>query len=840
MVEGMVVGRGGTVGGTVLAVLAERGPLELGELARLVAERGATRAKRPEVSVRRAAGREPRVVSLLDGRWVSVPAVLEGVVLTHRLDQDEADGEMLPIDPDLASLAPLAIAGLRLVAGGDLELCSDAHLHGPSGWLGGLGAGELVALRVRGGAVEVGPARVPAEVEDLGVRRLLAVVERELSKLGTPGEGGLAAALPLALVVLQAMVEAPGLLRRAAAPLGELLAAAGFETRSWLVGRGGADWREWDEIFADGEDLQEEDLEDDGGEPTIADILGLDERAVEGAAMIVGVIELCARQPGALAELRGAAGLAGRLAEVLDVEGVAELVQLFGLQQPAAEGLLRAVAEAASGRLRAAPTWLLARAVEQRGDAVAAEALDLRTAETDPGFAPALLDAARAAEDRSDAAAARQLLLRAGVDRDDLQLQRVESYARLRPAAGVGRNAPCPCGSGRKYKQCCMRSVALPLGDRAVWLLERAAHWATLPAQRRAVAGLLADDDDELLGVLAEDAALFDRGLLAGYLEARGGLLQADEVELARRWLGTERAIWEVRQATAGGRVRLRNLVTGELAEVTRRSPEAPLARLDLLYARVGSDGSADGRMLLSGTVKLHRGLRGPLQQFLEGRPAPEQLLDWFREALWPQPPAMVNFEGEPILLSTVRYRVPDPAVAAQRLRKRLVEESEGEFLETVEVDGRPIHRGRVRLDGDVVEIQTNSAERLRRLERLVRSAAPGARLLGREQRTAEEAMASLDASEAAPPTALPPEAVAGALEAFMAEQEERWIDEPIPALGGRSPRQAAADQARRPALEALLDDFDWMDAQAGPSDMGRGMDNARLRKLLGVPGGPG
>src|SRR6266540_191003 len=357
MVEGMVVGRGGTVGGAVLAVLAERGPLELGELARLVAERGATRAKRPEVSVRRAAGREPRVVSLLDGRWVSVPAVLEGVVLTHRLDQDEADGEMLPIDPDLASLAPLAIAGLRLVAGGDLELCSDAHLHGPSGWLGGLGAGELVALRVRGGAVEVGPARVPAEVEDLGVRRLLAVVERELSKLGTPGEGG-AAALPLALVVLQAMVEAPGLLRRAAAPLGELLAAAGFETRSWLVGRGGADWREWDEIFADGEDLREEDLEDDGGEPTIADIagiLGLDERAVEGAAMIVGVIELCARQPGALAELR-------------------------------------AVAEAASGRLRAAPTWLLARAVEQRGDAVAAEALDLRTAETDPGFAPALLD----------------------------------------------------------------------------------------------------------------------------------------------------------------------------------------------------------------------------------------------------------------------------------------------------------------------------------------------------------------------------------------------------------------------------------------------------------------
>jgi len=151
--------------------------------------------------------------------------------------------------------------------------------------------------------------------------------------------------------------------------------------------------------------------------------------------------------------------------------------------------------------------------------------------------------------------------------------------------------------------------------------------------------------------------------------------------------------------------------------------------------------------------------------------------------------------------------------------------------LETVEVDGRSIHRGRVRVDSDVVEVQTNSAERL------VRSADPDARLLSREQRTAEEAMASRDASEATPPTDLPPEAVAGALEAFMAEQEERWVDEPVPALGGLSPRQAVADQTRRTGLEALLDDFDWMDAHPGPGDTGRGMDSTRLRKLLGLPG---
>ena len=29
--------------------------------------------------------------------------------------------------------------------------------------------------------------------------------------------------------------------------------------------------------------------------------------------------------------------------------------------------------------------------------------------------------------------------------------------------AKVGRNAPCPCGSGKKYKKCCWRRHALPV-----------------------------------------------------------------------------------------------------------------------------------------------------------------------------------------------------------------------------------------------------------------------------------------------------------------------------------------------------------------------------------------
>lgn len=32
--------------------------------------------------------------------------------------------------------------------------------------------------------------------------------------------------------------------------------------------------------------------------------------------------------------------------------------------------------------------------------------------------------------------------------------------------AKVGRNDPCPCGSGKKYKQCCMMKEKAPLGKK--------------------------------------------------------------------------------------------------------------------------------------------------------------------------------------------------------------------------------------------------------------------------------------------------------------------------------------------------------------------------------------
>jgi hypothetical protein len=70
---------------------------------------------------------------------------------------------------------------------------------------------------------------------------------------------------------------------------------------------------------------------------------------------------------------------------------------------------------------------------------------------------------------------------------------------------------------------------------------------------------------------------------------------------------------------------------------------------------------------------------------------------------------------------------------------------------------------------------------------------------------------------------------VAAALEEFILEYETKWLDEPIPALDGHTPRQAADDPTRRGDLVKLLDTFPTGDAARG------GMDADRLRVALGL-----
>ena len=73
-------------------------------------------------------------------------------------------------------------------------------------------------------------------------------------------------------------------------------------------------------------------------------------------------------------------------------------------------------------------------------------------------------------------------------------------------------------------------------------------------------------------------------------------------------------------------------------------------------------------------------------------------------------------------------------------------------------------------------------------------------------------------------------------------QAQARWLDENIPALGGLTPRQAAADPTRREQIERLLAEFDRHDERLRDFPAAEGMvggpiiyDTAAIRRELGL-----
>ena len=187
-------------------------------------------------------------------------------------------------------------------------------------------------------------------------------------------------------------------------------------------------------------------------------------------------------------------------------------------------------------------------------------------------------------------------------------------------------------------------------------------------------------------------------------------------------------------------------------------------------------------------------------------------------------PPELRNREGEPLVLCRAELSPASPAGVAGVLDDLLVGEGEGHDRVWHEMfdlgGGDTVIRGTVHLADDRVVVETNSEARHDRLVAGLQAAVDAAVVVderqpameamrqhrARQESGADEAASGGRSWQAGDPD-MPPEA-ASALEEYMIAYERRWVDRPLPALGGRTPRQALVDPQRRPDLDDLLDDI--------------------------------
>ncbi len=459
---------------------------------------------------------------------------------------------------------------------------TDVVYCGP-GWLDGV-AGGWATLTIRAGRVSIAACAEPATVTSAqiaAVRTAFDVVvsrERRLDMWDdSPPDHRF-------IGVGQLMHEAIWTDREAFVagpipPLPALVEAARLELEDDLVAASGFDWdefRRWQQVNR----------------------LKISYRLeAEQARRVIDVVPII----GSLiaAESTPDEGEAERIAELLDEAhvSVAALDDLFrnGNTPRSVRTVVDAVAAQRASRHEPVPSgvvWAQSTLALSAGDATtAARLLDEAIAAGTDDFM-VLVEAAEFAADRGDAKAALSLLLRAGIEPYDGDpsdrwspaptkaqrlLDEVSEYARPPRKREVGRNDPCPCGSGRKYKACHQRQSEHTLSDRSPWLYEKALRYVrtSLAGEIDDVADVLASGDVQARRALRDSPVVADMVMtLDGgwdqFLGERGPLLPDDELILAGQWAMVAPSVYEVadidrpRRAGDFGRLTLRDIASGD------------------------------------------------------------------------------------------------------------------------------------------------------------------------------------------------------------------------------------------------------------------------------------
>ena len=449
--------------------------------------------------------------------------------------------------------------------------------------------------------------------------------------------------------------------------------------------------------------------------------------------------------------------------------------------------------------------------------------------------------------------------------------------AAVRNTPKVGRNDPCPCGSGKKFKKCCGTEDAAAPADASESKsdgVSRAIAWLTSrhgKAVKVAVTDMLDDDLDP-----EEQAALRDcdeedwqgiqinamEWLLAeGSIAVKGVQRRVAEILLGpggpaftaaqRRWIEQlsrrPLRLYDITEVVPGVGMRLCDALD------TATAPIMAYEKSGSANARVGSMMGArlmevDGHHVLSGAAYAFAPLMNAsvLAELRAADDDPALRADdlarelsaiirrqWIAQYARPMPlPTIVNaHSGEPLLFVTDHYRVIDrDALAAALATKADVEAtSDGGWVRLLDCDDgqqRQIMGIGVGKSADRIEVfyktQQQADEGRPWFEALADAAVAFA---GRVLSDPKGLMKNMSPGKTGsrPPTAhdLPPDVIADAIEQALRRSYGNWCDEAIPALDNRTPRQAIKTPAGLERVKGLLRSY-AADEQRQAAEQGR------------------
>jgi hypothetical protein len=430
-----------------------------------------------------------------------------------------------------------------------------------------------------------------------------------------------------------------------------------------------------------------------------------------------------------------------------------------------------------------------------------------------------------------------------------------------------GANDVCPCGSGKKYKKCCRdksSGTTYTLGERESayakldeFIGERfeaeadaafEEFWGRLLDQAKDLPEPLASTSEFLQKVwFVADEPLEGGETVVDVLLAEGDLTLGEKAFLNALRRSSMR-LYETVEVVPGVSLTLRDVVEGGQVTVNERMGSRSINRFDWLATRVVPRGPSGGPEMEGGVIHVARmfteGVLAEVQQdrteFFRMEPGADataffKTLPPFFHDVWagsilaPQVPELRNPDGEEVVLTKVRFDVVDAEALTQALDSHAdltADGAGGWSWSATNPKGTVVSLGTVKRAGDALVLEANSMERAARGRALVEAAAGAAlrhratshdniRLSVQQSLREKYLRREGDEPDEPEPSGIPMAVQESLVLEHLGKHYRAWVDEPVPALEGQTPRQAAGQPKLRPRLDELIHGLEGMYQQA-------------------------
>jgi hypothetical protein len=307
-------------------------------------------------------------------------------------------------------------------------------------------------------------------------------------------------------------------------------------------------------------------------------------------------------------------------------------------------------------------------------------------------------------------------------------------------------------------------------------------------------------------------------------------------------------SVWEVTEVEPGKGLTLHDLLSGETRDIREKSGSRTLVERDAVLGRVVDHGGVSvicgvhprplppfdaAEVVRRARGRLRRKRAVPVERLRDGAFGRYLIRRW-EEAVADLDerssvvPRLSNTDGDDLLLTIDHFDIAPGTRPAVEARLAALEDvtppdsaedpAEYVFLRpgnTMHAHWETTVIGQARLSGPKLRIETNSRERADALRRRIETAC-GDRIRHRvrEHTDPVSPKAAHTLGDASSETASPE------ADRILLDYKERhyadWIDQPLPALGGKTPREMARSARGRPAVDVLLKHMENHERRSG------------------------